>query len=149
MIFTSWWRNRKAASNRGRRTTRCPLRLEALEDRCVPSTFNVTTPVDEVNPNDGVLSLREAVIQANATSGANTIVVPAGTYTLTRVGAGEDAALTGDLVLTSHVTIQGAGAGATVVDAAGIDRVFQVLADGNATLSGMTIRGGSESLAAC
>jgi hypothetical protein len=36
-----------------------------LEDRTVLSTLLVTTTVDEVNPNDPVLSLREAVIQAN------------------------------------------------------------------------------------
>src|SRR5207253_4752858 len=115
---------------------------EPLEDRAVPATLTVTTPLDVVNATDGLLSLREAVLQANATNGADTIVVPAGTYTLTRAGANDDAALTGDLDLTGHVTIQGAGAGATLIDAAGLDRVFHVLDGGNVILSGLTIQGG-------
>jgi hypothetical protein len=40
-------------------------RIDILEARTVPSTLLVTTTVDEVNPDDGVLSLREAVAQAN------------------------------------------------------------------------------------
>ena len=36
------------------------------------ATFTVTTAQDVVNPNDGKLSLREAVAQANATAAAPT-----------------------------------------------------------------------------
>ena len=42
-------------------------------------------------------SLRGAIVTANAATGADTITLPAGTYTLTRAGANEDAASTGDL----------------------------------------------------
>src|SRR5438067_5688725 len=38
--------------------------LEWLEDRVVPSTFNVTTHADVVNATDGKLSLREAISRA-------------------------------------------------------------------------------------
>ena len=58
-------------------------------------------------------SLRGAIVAANAAAGADAITVPAGTYTLTRAGAGEDAASTGDLDITSQVTITGAGARTT------------------------------------
>jgi len=41
--------------------------------------------------------------------------VPAGTYTLTIPGANEDANQTGDLDITSDLTINGAGAHSTVI----------------------------------
>src|SRR5262249_34206769 len=100
-MFSSWWlRNRtnpranRSATQRQRQARFRPS-LEKLEDRAVPAVLNVTTALDVVDPSDGLLSLREAVLQANTANGANTIVVPAGTYVLTRAGAGEDAALTG------------------------------------------------------
>jgi uncharacterized repeat protein (TIGR01451 family) len=80
-------------------------------------------------------SLREAVIKANATAGVDTIQVPAGTYTLTRTGADENAAATGDLDITDGVNVVGAvdGSGnpATIVQAGpgvgtGIDKVFSI-----------------------
>jgi hypothetical protein len=142
MFLSSWLRNRKAPSLRVRRKNRFRPWFEPLEGRAVPATFNVTTPLDVVDANDGMLSLREAILAANSSNGADTIVVPAGTYTLLLAGADEDGALTGDLDLADHVTIKGAGAGATVIDAAGLDRVFHILFDANVSLSGMTIRGG-------
>ena len=48
----------------------------------------VNTTLDVVSTGDGVNSLREAIICANVTPGADTITVPAGTYTLTIPGAG-------------------------------------------------------------
>ena len=52
-------------------------------------TFTVNTTADGVNPGAcaaataGQCTLREAVIEANTTAGTDTIMVPAGTYTLT------------------------------------------------------------------
>ena len=55
------------------------------------ATFTVTKIADT---NDGVCgadcSLREAIGAANALPGADVITLPAGTYTLSIVGAGED-----------------------------------------------------------
>src|SRR5438105_616173 len=93
-------------------------RLEALEDRLVPSTINVTTTADGV-PG----SLRAAIIQANSSHGHDTIIVPAGTYTLTLAGANEDYAATGDLDIRGDMTISGAGADTTIIDGGGLDRV--------------------------
>ena len=110
------------------------------------TTFKVTKFKDT---NDGACnadcSLREAVVAANAHTGADTIDVPAGTYKLTRAGAGEDISATGDLDVRDGVTINGAGAAGTIVDAGSLgDRVFDVHVTGTAhvTISGMTIRGG-------
>src|SRR6185436_1778676 len=62
-------------------------------------------------------SLRGAVIKANGLAGQTTITVPAGTYTLTIAGAGEDNAATGDLDIRRDVTIVGAGAATTIIQA--------------------------------
>ena len=103
-------------------------------------TFVVNTTNDTIdaNPGDGICadstghcSLRAAIMEANATFGADTISVPAGTYTLTIPGIDEDAAGTGDLDVTDSVTIEGAGAGSTIIQAGttatnGIDKVFSI-----------------------
>ncbi|MCI0519248.1 MAG: CSLREA domain-containing protein, partial [Chloroflexi bacterium] len=89
-------------------------------------------------------SLREAVRAANASPGADTITLPAGTYLLTITGQGENAAASGDLDITEDVTITGAGAGSTIVDGAALlDRGFHVLAGVSASLSGLTIQNGA------
>ena len=141
MWFPSWLRTRTVSPRRGL-ARRFQPRLEVLEDRAVPATLTVNTTLDVLGHDNGMLSLRQAVIDANAAAKPDTIVVPAGTYTLTRAGIDEDAALTGDLDVTGNVTIQGAGAGTTVVNANGLDRVFHILSNGKAVLSDMTIEGG-------
>lgn len=87
-------------------------------------------------------------MEANALASDDNIDLPAGTYTLSIPGADEDAAATGDLDIThsgaaGSLTITGAGAGTTTIDAAGLDRVFHVLASGDFQLSDVTITGGS------
>ncbi|MBN2084130.1 MAG: CSLREA domain-containing protein [Anaerolineales bacterium] len=97
--------------------------------------------------NDGACtgadcSLREAVIRANTCPGTQTIRVPAGTYTLTRAGADEEAASTGDLDLTGNVTIWGTSP--AVIDGNAADRIFDVKAGVTASLSGLVIQNGHE-----
>jgi hypothetical protein len=97
----------------------------------------------QANPGtDGLISLREAIIAANNTAGADTISLGVGTYTLTRAGINENAANTGDLDITDALTITGAGATSTIVDGNALDRVFHVLPGVNAILTDLTIRGG-------
>jgi hypothetical protein len=128
---------------------RVRLRLEALEDRRVPVVFNPLPSTPDGAPG----SLRADIIAANANGQDNTINLQQGHYLLTlpNTAGQEDAAATGDLDLTSGghtITIQGAGAGLTVIDALGIDRVFQVVGNfqntGNVTaiFSNLTITGG-------
>jgi CSLREA domain-containing protein len=99
----------------------------------------------------GECTLRAAIQEANALAGDNVITVPAGTYTLTIAGMDEDAAATGDLDITSNITLNGAGAGSTVIQAGtlgvggppnGIDRVFHVTAAVTVNISGVTIKNG-------
>jgi CSLREA domain-containing protein len=108
--------------------------------------FTVTKFTDT---NDGACntdcSLREAIIDANASPGADTIVLNAGTYNLTIGGTGEDATTSGDLDITDDLTITGAGSGVTVIDAGGLipgDRALHILT-ATVTISGVTIRNGN------
>jgi hypothetical protein len=105
-------------------------------------SHSVTTTIDVIDAEDGVLSLREAVIAANAGNGAQNILVPAGTYTLTLTGEDEDASLTGDLDLTGHVHIMGAGDGDTILDGNASDRLLDVLSGANVSVSDLTIQNG-------
>ncbi len=108
------------------------------------ATFVVTKTADT---NDGACdsdcSLREAIIAANANAGADTITLPAGTYTLTIPGTGEDAGATGDLDIVGDLTINGAGAATTIVDGGGLDRVFHVVSSFTVVINGITIRNGA------
>jgi CSLREA domain-containing protein len=89
----------------------------------------------------GECSLRAAVQQAGATGGTVRLDGRA-RYVLTvgnPGGEGEDAAVTGDLDVTAGITVEGNGA---VIDAQGIDRVFDVRPGGSLTLRHVTITGG-------
>ena len=106
-----------------------------------------TGDLGDATPGDGACdigwgpcTLRAAIQEANALAGADSISLPAGTYTLDIAGAGEDAAATGDLDITGDLTLTGAGAGETVIDGGGLDRVFHII--GSVQITGVTIRNG-------
>jgi hypothetical protein len=107
----------------------------------------VNSTLDQVVAGDGKLSLREAINAANAAPGADTIVLPAGVFRISLAGAGEEDNATGDFDIIDAVTIQGAGAGITILDGQQLDRVFDAMGSSqspiNVTLQGLTIRGGN------
>jgi len=127
----------------------------ALTAGAAAATIAVDTELDALAA-DGHCSLREAITAANtnsqvfagagecaAGSGDDDVTLPAGRFTLSRAGAPDDTNANGDLdVLGTAVTIRGAGAAATTVDAARIDRVFDVHAGRTATLERLTVSGG-------
>jgi hypothetical protein len=76
----------------------------------------------------------------NAATPGDTIVIPPGTITLTGP-AGEHANASGDLDITKNLAIQGAGAGATIIDGGGIDKVFHILSGATVAISDLTISG--------
>ena len=98
-------------------------------------TFYVDSTVDEVDalPGDGACAtsigtctLRAAIQEANALPGEDVIEVPTGDYVLTIPGSGEDAGSTGDLDITEDLVLTGAGLNQTLIDGAGLDRVFDI-----------------------
>ena len=108
-----------------------------------PGDFTVTTQADspDANPGDGVCagsdgscSLRAAVEEANALPSGSTIAVPAGDYQLVH----------GALTISNAMTITGAGARATTVDAPSDDRAVKVTATADpVTIARVTLSGGT------
>ena len=110
------------------------------------NVINVNSLADILNPPAGVVTLRSAIVAANADGSANPTIINltlSGTYNLTLTNATqENAAASGDLDITTtahSVTIAGLGSsgpGATIIDAAGLnsgalhDRAFHITAAG-------------------
>jgi CSLREA domain-containing protein len=105
--------------------------------------FYVTKTADT---DDGICnvdcSLREAIGAANRIAGADWVYVPAGTFTLTIEGTGENVCATGDLDITETTAIVGEGQGNTIIDGNEIDRVFHVLGGATVVFEQLTITGG-------
>ncbi len=88
-------------------------------------TVNTTTDLVSNNPNAckvalaNQCSLRQAIIESNATAGTDTIMIPAGTYTLTlaRNAADHHTSLQGTLEVQDSVNIVGAGQNTTIIQA--------------------------------
>ncbi len=126
-------------------------------------TISVNTTVDEYG-GGASCSLRDAIEAANsnanfggctriAAAGTDVITIPAGTYTLDLGAVGDDANNEGDLDITDSVTINGAGAGSTIIrNGYGVggtlgdgDRIFHIdpgAAVGvvDVTITGVTMR---------
>jgi hypothetical protein len=106
-------------------------RLEALEDRSVPSTLTVTSNLDTGVAGDG--SLRGEI--ATATSGDTINFDPslAGqTITLTK----------GELAITKSLDIEGLGADQLTVSGNHASRIFDISAGVTVTIAGMTMTDG-------
>ncbi|HPH97579.1 MAG TPA: Calx-beta domain-containing protein [Anaerolineaceae bacterium] len=94
-------------------------------------------------------TLRAAIQTANNNgNGADTILLPPWTYFLTRDGAYENAANTGDLDITEALTLTGSGANVTIVQSSVSDRVFEIRNSAAVTLAGITIQNGNSSASA-
>jgi CSLREA domain-containing protein len=119
-------------------------------------TFQVNSTADEADSDvsdgicrtaSGTCTLRAAIMQANAEGSVGALInVPAGTYLLTRpVIGGGDGDSAGNLNVTSNgaMTLVGAGAATTIVDAGQIDSVLKTDASAKVTIRGMTFRGGA------
>jgi len=113
-------------------------------------TVNSTADAIDANLGNGVCAtaidectFRAAIMEANALPGDDIITLPAGIYTLTIAGRGEDVAATGDLDITSNLTVNGVDAANTIVDAGELDRIFHILGSSTVNISAVTLRGGS------
>ncbi len=115
--------------------------LEGLEGRVVLSTFHVNTFLDTATPGPGQVSLRSAIIAANANPSSDTIILPAGTFKLTISPTGGDGSANGDLDVSANLTIRGSTTGQTVIDGNSLDRVFQV-SSGHVSISNVEIEHG-------
>ena len=99
----------------------------------------VSTTVEELDSDisTGDLSLREAIVLANGSTGANTI-----TFATSTSGTEFDLTL-GQMVISETVTITGIGAANSVIDAQQLSRIFEVTGTaGNVTLNDLTFKNG-------
>ncbi len=122
-------------------TTAPTFTVNSLAD--VAASAPLDNGVCETSPGNHICTLRAAIMKANHFSGGGvTINLPAGTYDLSIPPAGMDDDTTGDLNLTSSLTLTGAGASATIIDAHQLDRLFDVAVGSIVTLSNLTLRDG-------
>ena len=143
MSFTRWLRNLQSfcqldtttqkswRAARSAPAKRVRLRLEALEGRCLPSTFTVTNLLDT-----GAGSLRAAVSAANANPGADVInFATTGAITLT----------SGELDITDSLTINGPGVNSLTVSGNHNSRVFGLTGNPTVSIADLTVANGSNS----
>jgi predicted outer membrane repeat protein len=104
--------------------------LEALEDRCVPSTLAVTSTDDNVNEAG---TLRFAV--AHATSGDTILLTRAVQVGITLTH--------GDLVLTQNVTIETTPGPRISISGGGNSRIFEINAGVQVTLNNLELTQGN------
>ena len=98
-------------------------------------TVNQTFDGADAAPGDGICAtaggnctLRAAVMESNALAGADSISIPAGTYSLILGNTGEDAAAEGDLDILDDLTITGADAATTIINGNSFQyRIFSIL----------------------
>ena len=119
-------------------------------------TVNVAADTDDATPGDGLCadangacSLRAAVEEANALSGTTEVDLGSGTYTLSLANPSVSGIPiraydpnTGDIDVTANISVVGAGASSSVLDAASLDREFEVRPGGTLQLSDLTVQHG-------
>ena len=116
------------------------------------TTITVTTTNDELN-TDGDCSLREAIQAANtnavvsrcpagSNTGTDVIMLPAGTYKLTKTGTKEEDNATGDLDIKGDLRLVGAGAATTVIDGNDSDTVLDIKKTYTVEITELTIMNG-------
>jgi hypothetical protein len=127
---TAWRGRHKLRKSPSRPTPRFRPRLEALEDRCVPSTLAVTNSGDDVNVQG---TLRYDV--AHAQSGD--------TILLTGAVQSGIVLTQGELVLNQNVTITSGGDHQIMISGNNNSRVFEVAAGTNVTLANLAITDGN------
>ncbi len=127
---------------------RRPLGLEQLEDRLAPAMFLVTTATDNASVPAafaGTGTLRQAIIDAAATAGADTIVFAdslAGQTIHLTLGDPSSSVGPTALVIGDDVTIDGAAAPNLSISGDDARRDFAVAATGTLTLKNLTLTGG-------
>ena len=131
--------------------------VPAVAARGIDLVVNSTLDQIDADVTDGICqtaagtcTLRAAVMTANRATGAVRvdILVPPGTFEITRPPIGRNGDDGGDLDLTAPlsgnplIVLQGAGVGATVIDALDADRVVRVHAGRRAVIQDLTLRQG-------
>jgi hypothetical protein len=102
--------------------------VEILEDRTVPSTFVVNTTADS-----GPRSLRQAILDANANPGLDTVVFAPSVHRI--------ALTSGELTITDSLNIVGPGQDKLSISGSDVSRVLDITR-GSVFVAGLTITDG-------
>jgi CSLREA domain-containing protein len=138
-LFPTSFRASERSSRRDRRrarrgqAVRVRPSLEWLEDRCLPSVFQVTTLAD--THIAGQTTLREAINAANANPGPDSITFATGMTPQIVLNGSE-------LLITDFMTITGPGGASLFVSANGPYRVLEVAAGATVGISGLSMGNG-------
>ena len=132
---TSTW---KSLFGRSRKRTGAAQRVlshgNALEDRTLLAAIVVNSLADNTTGGDGLTTLREAILAANATSGADTISFAPGLNGTINLSLGQ-------MTLTDSVRITGNGASNTIIDAQNLSRILNITA-GDVAIESLTLTRG-------
>ena len=128
--------------------------VDSLEERVMLSSIFVNSMVDAPDSDltdgiaadaNGEVTLRAAIMHANATPGPNTIILPSGQFNLSISGTMEDLGATGDLDILDHLVIEGTES--STIHGQFVDRVFDIIGTDDNPLQvefrGVTISGGN------
>ena len=114
---SGWGRSRRVGkrSHRQGSCVACVGGAEVLESRTMLTSYVVDSPLDTVDANDGQTTLREAITQANATAGHDTI-----TFQISGTGP-QTIVLAGMLpTVNDTLTIDGSSQPGITIDATGV-----------------------------
>lgn len=117
-----------------RRTTRVP-QIQSLESRRLLTAFTVNTLADTTDAGDNLLTLREAVAQANALAGADAITFAPGLTGSIKLADGQ-------IAITDALTVTGPGAPLLTLDGNSASRIFTIAAGTQATLANLALANG-------
>jgi hypothetical protein len=135
-----------AASNRCLRPPR-RLGFEPLEDRCMLTTFTVTSLTDATvtGPGSAAGTLRQAIYDANVSSDADIIEFSSSVAGDLKLSIADDSTMgLSAFLITSPITIHGNAAGITIKRdiTAPEMRFFRIASNGNLTLDSINVTGG-------
>jgi CSLREA domain-containing protein len=116
------------------------LSVPALAEAASTFTVTTTTDSDDGSCTPALCSFRDALNAAQSSPGS-TVIVPAGTYKGAMLGGN------GVWAPDGQYTIQGAGAGKTIIDGNQLARTFAFY--GQITVIGVTVTGGHNQAAGC
>ncbi len=133
------------------------LLVAPIESSRAAQTFTVIDPTDApdaqlngtcASTHMGLCTLRAAIQEAEFVAGDDIVVLSTGLgdYRLTippgAEATGAPSNATGDLDISTNVTVNGAGPDAAVIDGTGTHRIFDVHESGILTLNGVTLQNG-------
>lgn len=128
--------------------------LPTITPTPIPVVTIFVNHTEDTMAEDGRCTLREAITAANTNTPSGTmtgecraggsndvILIPAGSYTITKAGVNENNNQTGDFDVKDGVILRGSGAATTIINGGALDRVFDLYAD-NILIEKLTVTNG-------